>query len=476
MRLLGSLGVRLALLFLLGLLLFLGVALRRHSVALTPPLQPLPQDPLIQVYFNHSQAASYTDSYHQRQRLGDDLEQLVVTTINSAQTSIDLAVHELNLPHIAQALRAKHQAGVAVRVIVENTYTRPLSQLTLTEINRLNQRERKKYDEFVQLVDSNGNGQLSDTEIAQNDAIAVLLQAQVPIIDDTADGSAGSDLMHHKFMVVDGKTVIVGSANFTLSDIHGDYASPASQGNANHLLHITSPAVAKLFTQEFNLLWGDGPGGQTNSQFGLKKPYRSPQTLTLAPHSTLTLQFSPTSTRLPWNQSVNGLIARVLNQATRTVDLMLFVFSEQKLSDVLKTKHQQGVQVRALIDPGFAYRDYSELLDMSGIALANNHCNYEAENRPWSRPIATGGIPNLPTGDLLHHKVGIVDGRMVITGSQNWSNAANEGNDENLLVIENPTVAAHFQREFDRLYENASLGIPSSVQAKIRQQQTRCRT
>jgi len=112
---------------------------------------------------------------------------------------------------------------------------------------------------------------------------------------------------------------------------------------------------------------------------------------------------------------------------------------------------------------------------MAGVALANKQCQYEASNRPWSRPIATIGIPNLPQGDLLHHKAGILDGQIVITGSQNWSVAANQGNDENLLVINNPTVAAHFQREFDRLYQNASLGIPSYMQEKIRQQQVRCR-
>lgn len=476
MRLLSSLWFRLALLFLLGLLLFLGFALRRQSPALTSLLPPLPQDSIVQVYFNHSQAASYTDPYHQRQRLGDDLEQQIVEAINSAQTSIDLAVHELNLPRIAQALRDKQRAGVQVRVIVENTYTRPLSSLSAAEIKRLDERERKKYDEFVQLVDADRNGQLSAAEIAENDAMMVFQAAQIPVIDDTADGSAGSSLMHHKFMVVDGKMVIAGSANFTLSDVHGDYASPESQGNANHLLKITHAAVANLFTQEFNLMWGDGPGGQSNSQFGVQKPYRSPQTLNLAANSTLTLQFSPTSSRLPWEQSVNGLIGKTLSQATRAVDLMLFVFSEQKLSDVLETDQRHGVQIRALIDPGFAFRDYSELLDMTGIALANNRCSYEKDNHPWSRPIATVGIPNLPEGDLLHHKVGIVDGQVVITGSQNWSDAANEGNDENLLVINNPTVAAHFRREFDRLYKQASLGIPAYVQDKARQQQTRCRT
>lgn len=473
-RLFSSFWFRGAVLFLAGLVLVLGLAYWKHSPVSsqsTPALlPPLPQDSTIQVYFNHSQSATYTDPYRHQSRLGDNLEQVVIEAISAAQTSIDVAVHELNLPQVAQALTAKHQAGVKVRVIMEDTYTRSLSQLSAGDVGGLNDRERRKYSEYVQLVDSNQDGTLSAAEVAQNDAFMLLQAAKVPLIDDTANGSKGSDLMHHKFIVIDGQTLIVGSANLTLSDVHGDFANLQSQGNANHLLKITSPALAQIFTQEFNLMWGDGVGGKTNSLFGVQKPYRSPQKITLAADSSLTVQFSPTSTRLPWEQSVNGLIGRNLSRATHSVDLMLFVFSDQKLSNVLETDHRKGVQVRALIDPGFAYRDYSEALDMMGVALAGQKCRYETDNHPWTQALTTVGIPELPEGDLLHHKVGIMDGQTVITGSQNWSDAANEGNDENLLVIENATVAAHFKREFDRLYQDASLGVPVRIQEKIRQQ------
>ena len=72
-------------------------------------------------------------------------------------------------------------------------------------------------------VDINQDGRLSPEEIAQRDALSILAQASIPIIDDTADGTKGSGLMHHKFMVVDRQTVITGSANWTMSGIHGDF-------------------------------------------------------------------------------------------------------------------------------------------------------------------------------------------------------------------------------------------------------------
>jgi phosphatidylserine/phosphatidylglycerophosphate/cardiolipin synthase-like enzyme len=472
-RLLPSKPIRRFLLFALGVLLFVGVNAWRHHSALPTTAPPLPQDPLIQVYFNHSRAASYREPYRTQSRYGDDLEKIVIETIASAQSSIDLAVQELALPHVAIALRDKYQAGIAVRVIVENDYNFLWSQVDPAQINLAEDRDRYKYEEFFSLADQDGDGQLSQSEVEQTDSLLILQQAGIPILDDTADGSKGSGLMHHKFMVVDGQIVLTGSVNYSLSEVHGDYLAPNTEGNANHLLKIHSPALAQIFTQEFNLMWGHGSGTGT-PLFGLQKTYRPPQQITLAPNSQITVQFSPTSKSQPWSNSVNGLIGTVLNSATRTVDLALFVFSDQALSDILEARHQQGVQVRGLIDSGFAYRDYSEALDMLGTALPNRQCRYEEGNRPWRSPIATIGTPQLPKGDLLHHKFAIVDQHLVITGSQNWSAAANYENDENLLVINNSTVAAHFQREFDRLYQTANLGISSALQSKMQSQRVQC--
>ena len=56
----------------------------------------------------------------------------------------------------------------------------------------------------------------------------------------------------------------------------------------------------------------------------------------------------------------------------------------------------------------------------------------------------------------MHHKVFIIDGETVITGSYNFSRSAEERNDENTLIIHSPTVAAQFQAEFERVFEKAN--------------------
>ncbi|RZM82588.1 phospholipase D-like domain-containing protein [Leptolyngbya iicbica] len=433
----------------------------------------LPQDPYIQVYFNQSQASLYTDPYRQIRRPGDDLEQVIVEAIAAATTSIDVAVQEITLPQIALALRDRAQAGVNVRIIVENQYNRVWRPLNEFQSGQMDEYQQSKHSEKQQLIDANGNGKITAEEVAQRDAIHILTQGQVPLLDDTADGSKGSGLMHHKFMVVDGRTVVLGSANWTTSGIHGDFASADSRGNANALLRIDSPELAAVLEEEFDLMWGDGPAGKEDSLFGLQKPLRSPRVVNI-PGSQVTVQFSPVSETQPWSQSVNGLISQTLTQASSSIDLALFVFSDQGISDRLAQKSQAGVTIQALIDRNFVYRSYSEALDMLGTAMPDHRCKYEAHNRPWTQPIATVGTPNLPEGDKLHHKFALIDNHTVIIGSHNWSAAANHTNDENLLVIRNPTVAAHFRREFDRLAANAEMGFTKDLQNRIQRQRKQC--
>ena len=439
--------------------------------SVSPLVPALTQDPQIQVFFNHSEASVYTDPYRKITRHGDNLEAVIVDTIEQAETSVDVAVQALNLPLIAKALIDSHQRGVRVRLILENQYSQPWSQVAIrqdaTEV------VLDQLADWSYLADDNKDGQLVQSELASVDALHALQTIGVPLIDDTADGSKGSGLMHHKFLVVDQRWVILGSANFTLSGIHGDAAEVSSRGNANSLLKIDSRELAKEMTAEFELMWGDGPGGKPDSQFGLGKPARPASQIALG-QGTLTLQFSPLSASEPWEHSVNGLIAKTLAQASKQIDLALFVFSEQPLANQLEVQSNNGVELRVLIDSSFIYRSYSEALDLIGKALPNNRCQIEAENRPWSNPIDSVRSPQMSRGDKLHHKFATIDGETVIVGSQNWSKAANTTNDETLVVVRNRTVVAHFNREFERLYQTEKRDKRETLQRKLKERKQHC--
>jgi phosphatidylserine/phosphatidylglycerophosphate/cardiolipin synthase-like enzyme len=454
-----------SLLTLFGLAIALGTFFLffRSEEKLEAKVPPLPQHKLIQVYSNHNEANSYKDPYRHILRYGDNLERILIDNINQAKTSIDVAIQELRLPSILNALIDRQEAGVQVRLILDSLYSRGYSEFSPAEVAKFDGRFKQKYQEFIKFADLDNDGQLSTTEIYQHDAIAILRNSGLPHLDDTADGSKGSGLMHHKFMVIDNKVVLTSSANYTMSDMHGDFTNPSSTGNANNLLRIENSEVAKLFTEEFNLMWGDGPGSTPNSFFGSKKFHRKVKYV-LVGDAQVRIKFSPDSQSLPFEQTSNGFIGTVLASSEHKADLALFVFADPILGNILESRHKKDVNVRVLVDPQFAYRSYATTLDMWGF-VSTQDCKV-GNGRPWLKPIKTVGIPNLAHGDLLHHKFAVIDGRLVITGSHNWSMNANYNNDETLVAIDNPVVGAHFQREFDRLFANAILGPTAKLRQK----------
>lgn len=420
----------------------------------------------VKAYFNYNSSSTYTDPYRKISRPGDNLEQVILDQINTAKKSVYVAVQEFRLPLLAQALVKKKKAGVDVRVVLEHDYN--FTVLTQRDIGG-DQYEASKSTDLRALVDINRDGKFSKDEMDQRDAIHILKTNGVPILDDTSDNSAGSGLMHHKFVIIDQKTVIVSSANFTLSCVHGDVLSPSSRGNANSIVVVQSAGAAKIFAEEFSQLWGTGKRGN----FGQRKTYRGPQTVSVNGVK-LTVQFSPTSSRYNWEESVNGLIAAQFAKAKQSVKAALFVYSDQKLSDVLEQRHKAGVQMGFLVEQTFAFRDYSELLDMAGIEMPSGRCAYEQNNGPWKKPVAEIGVPNYASGDKLHHKFGVIDNKMVVMGSQNWSEAANYTNDETLMVIEGVGISQQYTQEYNRIKSRSRMGVPASVKSEIDRLERNC--
>jgi phosphatidylserine/phosphatidylglycerophosphate/cardiolipin synthase-like enzyme len=66
------------------------------------------------------------------------------------------------------------------------------------------------------------------------------------------------------------------------------------------------------------------------------------------------------------------------------------------------------------------------------------------------------GIPVKRTdgggGGIMQNKVAVFDRQVLLTGSYNWSTAAEESNDENAVFIRTPSVVATYQSTFDNLW------------------------
>jgi phosphatidylserine/phosphatidylglycerophosphate/cardiolipin synthase-like enzyme len=435
-------------------LLVCGCSAQAQLIGQPPAKLPLPEG--ISVAFNHNTNSRYRSPVDGQWRQGDDLEAFVLQGIADAQEEILVAVQELTLPRIAEALVARRRQGLRVRVVLENTYSTPWSEQHPAD---LTPRERHRQAQLQAL--------------GGPDALMVLRRGGVPVIDDTANGSAGSGLMHHKFVVIDNREVITGSTNFTSSCVHGDPDDPRTRGNVNHLLRLRSPELAGLFREEFERMWGDGPGGAADSRFGLGKT-NGPIRWVQVGDVPVGVLFAPHRSREQHHglQLLDDLLAGTRNRA----DLALFVFSSQQLGNRMSTLHDQGVDIRLLVDPGFSNRYFSEVLDLLGLELPDHRCLVQSENQPRQSPIEGVGTPRLAAGDKLHHKFAVLDDRRVITGSFNWSPSAAHKNDETLLVIDSPELAAHFRAEVDRLWKGAELGVTARLQRKRERLRQQCGT
>ncbi len=352
-----------------------------------------------------------------------NLEQVVIDFINQATTNIDLAVYDFDLASIAQALVNKHQKGVQVRFITDNDNIGPDNQAVLT----------------------------------------LLSSANIPWIDDRADGSAGSGIQHNKFVVVDNRYVLTGSTNFTQSGIHGDLDNSGNlknDGNTNHVITIESTQLANIYTQQFNEMWGDGPGGATDSKFGLPKTDHTLQTVyTDNDNIRIDVLFTPKSST-QYDGSALDVLADYLGGAQNRIYIAQFVFSAQVLADTMEVRHDAGVEVKGIGDRGFLYRYYSEFLDLAGRETPKDDGSFEVDNttghsnNPWANP-AEVKVATVKEDDKFHHKYWVID-TIAVTGSMNASAAGAFTNDENIIFIHDKKIAEQFVGEFNKRFSEAT--------------------
>jgi phosphatidylserine/phosphatidylglycerophosphate/cardiolipin synthase-like enzyme len=128
-------------------------------------------------------------------------------------------------------------------------------------------------------------------------------------------------------------------------------------------------------------------------------------------------------------------LLRAIEAARRSIDIAVYNFTSKELAEALYAAKGRGVQIRILVD-----QENSE----EGFVIRGL--------RRHSLPVRTLGVQEQ---SLMHHKFAVFDDRLVATGSYNWTQSAEHANYENLVVLDDPEVIGRFQREFNRLWQNA---------------------
>ncbi|MFZ4621734.1 MAG: phospholipase D-like domain-containing protein, partial [Bacteroidota bacterium] len=269
-----------------------------------------------------------------------------------------------------------------------------------------------------------------------------LKNGSVPVIDDGFDvTNGGVGLMHNKFLVIDNRDttsdtddwVMFGSWNAT---------DPGTDNDAQNLMEVQDKALANAYTVEFEEMWGSNTetANAATSRFGARKYDNTPHFFNIK-GTPVESYFSP-------SDRTNAQIIKTVNKAKYSVNLALLTFTRSDIANALVAKKKAGVKIRGVVDNRTDSGSQYDTLFAQGVDI---HLK-----------------ANVP--GLLHHKYAIIDAdspdslQYVVTGSHNWSSAAENTNNENTIIIRSRRIANLYVQEFSPRYTDAGgTGVLLSV-------------
>ncbi len=370
-----------------------------------------------------------------------NIRDVTVDFINSASSEILVAAYTIESQEVADALMAaaKRLGSGKVKLVVE-------------ERNCADPDKKALYD--------------------------ALKSAGVQIV---SDGSASGSLMHNKFVVVDGGKILTGSTNFTSTQFTSD---------ANNSIVLADAGLAGAYAAEFNEMFSgkfdgdksdntshtftvkvrDGSGkinintasaGELASLPGIgvtaaqnivnyreaNGPFSSVQQLDkvpgigsatvakVAPLATTTgsggSRDVPVESYFTPSDGVKEHLLDVINGAQKSIAFSVFTFTDPDIAAALEAAKARGVKIQGVFDAWQTKSSYSQYDDLLNAGVAVKKDGYSSLN---------------------HSKYLVADGSTVVTGSFNWTDAANGENDENILILRDATIASQYTGNFNLAY------------------------
>ena len=128
-------------------------------------------------------------------------------------------------------------------------------------------------------------------------------------------------------------------------------------------------------------------------------------------------------------EKIQGIVIGCLLKAQLSIHIAMAWFTNQKIADVLKEKAKENVDIKIVIHDDYVNQEHGANLDGLTYKLIK---------------------PKL--GGIMHNKFCVIDNRVVITGSYNWSTKAETKNEENVLVDNTPDTVMKYSLQFKELY------------------------
>lgn len=307
--------------------------------------------------------------------------QVLLQQINNAKESIDFAVLGISAqPKIMQALVNAQNRGVKIRWVTDE-----------------NSKGENIYDDVKNAQKLLPNFKTDNHKMA----------------DGSGYGSKFANaIMHNKFFIFDNKSVWLGSANISSTDL-ADF-------NANVIIYANSKILADIFEKEFEQMYS----GKFHK---IKNIIPNKENLKIDDKNTVSVYFSPV------DRIIERQIIPKINNASKYIYVSSFIITHKGVADALLEAKNRGVDVKLIVDATSAGGNYSRHRE-----LRQNGVPVKVENKAGK----------------MHAKSMVIDDKYIISGSMNLTKSGENINDENVLVIYNPDAARVFKNQFLYLYDS----------------------
>ncbi|GAA1654020.1 phospholipase D-like domain-containing protein [Actinoplanes couchii] len=304
----------------------------------------------------------------------DDLDLIIRDFMNGAAESLLIAVQELDSRTVAESILTAKGRKVRVQVILEGDYLREVPPLG---------------DPWASGGDNEANRVIH----------AALLRAGVDLVTDL-----NPKIFHQKFIVRDpGRAtaaVLTGSTNFTRTDTGTNIPG----NNLNHLVILRGQTAASQFLAEFQRM-RSGTFGALSERINSRPAEFRLGGIRVKPI------FAP-------RHGPEMEIMKQMLKARERVEFAMFTFARSSgLDDTMAWLLKAGIPIRGILDRGQGSQEWAATKQLLA-AGAQLHVNAFGN-----------GVRK------VHHKLLVIDGRLVVAGSFNFTEPADTINDENIVIL-----------------------------------------
>lgn len=274
-----------------------------------------------------------------------------------------------------------------------------------------------------------------------------LNRSGIPVLGMTTTDAAHAKYRydHAKYIVIDGRTVLLGSENFK----PGGYPAPGLQGNRGWGILLEDPELAAYFREVF---FFDAAGGDIVPLEGtaaeLYTPWAPDYTTEFAPCRAEGARVTPVI-----SPDTSVLILELIESAEENIAIeQAYITNEtaSKLNPYLAAAinaSRRGVTVRVLLDSAwFNTEDDADNDEM--VEIINRIA--VAEGLPLEARLADLEANNLAK---IHNKGVVVDGKVVLVSSINWNANSPAFNREAGVIVEHPDIAGYYVAVFEDDWE-----------------------